>query len=76
MLLIQYVVNVHRERRKGHGNHSYNHYFAFDLRRWWILLEEAGPLDTHKELGIYDDRDRGGHDGYRHDDRRDLDEHH
>jgi hypothetical protein len=37
-----------KRKEKSHGNHTYNHCFAFDLRRWWLLLEEAGPLGTHK----------------------------
>ena len=38
-----------KEKSYEHGTHTYHRCFDFDLRRWWILLEEAGPLGTHKD---------------------------
>lgn len=37
-----------KEKRHVNGDHTDNHCFDFDLRRWWILLVEAG-IGSHKE---------------------------
>ena len=33
-----------KRKEKIHGNHTNNNCSAFYLRRWWLLLVEAGPL--------------------------------
>ena len=37
-----------KRQEKSHGTHTDNNYFACDLRRWWILLDEAalGAIKT------------------------------
>jgi hypothetical protein len=39
-----FKLSKRKEKSNGNGNHTYNYCFVFDLRRRWILLEQAGPL--------------------------------
>jgi hypothetical protein len=47
------IVRNQRSKRKEkshvNGNHPYNPCVVFDLWRRWIVLEQAGPLGTHKD---------------------------
>jgi hypothetical protein len=38
--------NLSNMKEKIYGNHPYYCCSVFTVRRWWLLLVEAGPLDT------------------------------
>jgi len=48
-MLLKVCSKRSKRKEKSHGNHTYHHCFAFGLWRRRLLLEETGPLDTHKE---------------------------